>query len=171
MVEGGKIAGPFTRQKDAPHFKARDELFQSLFEVQMKLMTSESVIKRDIKITLPDGKVVAGKSFETSPFAIAKSINKKLAENAVVAKVTYTHKDVSPLDDNMVVNTGPEDEVPEAEDLDKLASTPHGQHQYVQPNKAAFELYDLHRPLEGDCLLEILDFNDPLGKMVFYTYI
>ena len=26
------------------------------------------------------------------------------------------------------------------------------------------ELYDLNRPLEGDCELEILNFDDPLGK-------
>ncbi len=47
------------------------------------------------------------------------------------------------------MNTGPEEE----ETVDKVMK---------------FELYDLHRPLEGDCLLELLDFEDPLGKMVFW---
>lgn len=49
-----------------------------------------------------------------------------------------------------IVNTGPEQE----EDS--------GQPQIK------FELHDLERPLEGDCLLELLDFEDPLGKMVFW---
>jgi len=30
------------------------------------------------------------------------------------------------------------------------------------------ELYDLSRPLEGDCTLDILTFDDPLGKQVFW---
>jgi len=34
--------------------------------------------------------------------------------------------------------------------------------EFVLDHKA--ELYDLNRPLEGDCNLEILDFEDPLGK-------
>lgn len=29
-------------------------------------------------------------------------------------------------------------------------------------------MYDLIRPLEGDCELNILDFEDPLGKQVFW---
>ena len=47
-----------------------------------------------------------------------------------------------------MVNTGPEEEEKD-----------HG---------PKFELYDLDRVLEGDCQLELLDFEDPLGKMVFW---
>lgn len=47
------------------------------------------------------------------------------------------------------MNTGPEEEAKEGEPI-------------------KFELYDLDRPLEGDCQLELLDFEDPLGKMVFW---
>lgn len=31
-----------------------------------------------------------------------------------------------------------------------------------------YEPIDLTRPLEGDCWVELLDFSDPLGKMVFW---
>ena len=37
--------------------------------------------------------------------------------------------------------------------------------------KDKFELYDLSRPLEGDCNLELLDFEDPLGATVIYNRI
>ena len=33
-----------------------------------------------------------------------------------------------------------------------------------QKKKSPFELWDLSRPLEGDCSLELLKFDDPLGK-------
>jgi threonyl-tRNA synthetase len=34
--------------------------------------------------------------------------------------------------------------------------------------KEKFEIVDLHRPLEGDCTLELLDFDDPHGKSTFF---
>ncbi|KAA3672769.1 threonyl-tRNA synthetase [Paragonimus westermani] len=40
-----------------------------------------------IQITLPDGATVDGKAWETTPMSIAKSINKNLAEHAVIARV------------------------------------------------------------------------------------
>ncbi|KAF6769132.1 hypothetical protein AHF37_11773 [Paragonimus kellicotti] len=40
-----------------------------------------------IQITLPDGATMDGKAWETTPMSIAKSINKNLAEHAVIARV------------------------------------------------------------------------------------
>lgn len=40
-----------------------------------------------ISVTLPDGKIVNGTSWETTPYEIAKSISQGLADNTVVAKV------------------------------------------------------------------------------------
>jgi len=34
-----------------------------------------------------------------------------------------------------------------------------------------FELLDMTRPLEGDCKLELLNFSDAEGKMVFWLII
>jgi len=47
---------------------------------------------------LKDGKVLDGKSYETTPLEIAKKISKKLVESVIVAKVTYSKKDPNPLD-------------------------------------------------------------------------
>lgn len=40
-----------------------------------------------IKVTLPDGKVVEGKAWETTPYEVAKGISQGLADSTVIAKV------------------------------------------------------------------------------------
>lgn len=40
-----------------------------------------------IKVTLPDGKVVEGTSWESTPYDIAKGISQGLADNTVISKV------------------------------------------------------------------------------------
>lgn len=72
-----------------------------------------------IKITLKDGTVKEGTSYETSPWELASAIGKSFAERQVISKVNG-------------------------------------------------ELWDLERPLEGDCKLEFLDFEHPEGKQVFW---
>jgi threonyl-tRNA synthetase len=72
-----------------------------------------------IKVTLPDGKVMNGESWRTTPLQIAEQISKGLADNTVVAKVND-------------------------------------------------ELWDLDRPLESDCNLKLLKFDDEEGKHVFW---
>ena len=47
-----------------------------------------------ITITLPDGKEVAGNSWSTTPYEVASSISKGLADNCVVAKVDNEEWDI-----------------------------------------------------------------------------
>lgn len=72
-----------------------------------------------INVTLPDGKIVEGTSWQTSPYDIAKGISTGLAETTVISKVN---------------------------DI----------------------LWDLERPLEGDCKLQLIKFDDPEGQAVFW---
>lgn len=72
-----------------------------------------------INITLPDGKVIEGLSWESTPYEIARGISQGLADNTVIAKVND-------------------------------------------------ELWDLDRPLEGDCALKLLKFDDPEAQAVFW---
>jgi threonyl-tRNA synthetase len=72
-----------------------------------------------ITITLPDGTVKEGISWETSPMTIALGIAKSLYERTVIAKVDG-------------------------------------------------EVWDLERPFEDSCKLELLDFDHPEGKRVFW---
>jgi threonyl-tRNA synthetase len=74
---------------------------------------------KQISIKLPDGKVMTGESWRTTPLQIAEQISKGLADNTVVAKVNE-------------------------------------------------ELWDLERPLEDDCNLKLLKFDDEEGKYVFW---
>ena len=73
--------------------------------------------RRNIKIQLPDGKIVDGTSWETTPYDVAAGISKGLADNAVVSKVNGT-------------------------------------------------TWDLDRPFEDSCSLEIVKFDDDDGKVI-----
>lgn len=47
----------------------------------------ENQVPEKISITLPDGKVVEGESWRTTPYEVARGISQGLADNTVVAKV------------------------------------------------------------------------------------
>ena len=67
------------------YFAERVAMFDRLkAEHDKKVATFE---RKPIKVTLPDGKVVEGKAWETTPYDVAAQISKGLADNAVVAKV------------------------------------------------------------------------------------
>ncbi|KAJ3015168.1 threonyl-tRNA synthetase [Thoreauomyces humboldtii] len=92
-----------------------------LFEALKKKYDDEVAQKpRDpITVTLPDGKVIDGKAWETSPLDIAKGIAKSLSEKVVIAKVDG-------------------------------------------------KLWDLPRPLESSCKLQLLTFDDEEGEKVYW---
>ncbi|KAF8579070.1 tars protein [Ramaria rubella] len=75
--------------------------------------------RQEIQVTMPDGSVKKGTSWETSPMDVSKEISKSLSERIVIAKVDG-------------------------------------------------KLWDLERPLEGSCKLELLDFENEEGKRVFW---
>lgn len=111
------------------------------------------VEKTPITITLKDGKILEGKAFETCPQDIAKKISNKLLDNVFAAKIVYTKK--YDLGFGKVVSADEDEGNEEIEG---------------QENKQGeqFEILDLHRPLEGDCTLELLDFEDQHGKSTFF---
>lgn len=102
----------------------------------------------EINITLPNGDVKKGFAFKTTPYDIAKSISNGLAEAVVVSKVVYTSR----FEDDQIVACDEDETSNEA----VSAATEHG------------ELWDLTRPLIGDCQLQLLKFDDPEAKTVFW---
>jgi threonyl-tRNA synthetase len=70
-------------------------------EKHVKLIAHLEFPKRPIKITLPDGTVKEGMSFETSPYDIAKGISKQMADKIIVAKIKYSTR-VATLDDGLL---------------------------------------------------------------------
>ena len=89
---------------------------------KLKLAADEELAqkpKTKINVTLPDGKIVEGLSWQSTPYDIAKGISQGLADNTVIAKINN-------------------------------------------------ELWDLDRPLEGDCTLQLLKFDNPEAQAVFW---
>ena len=123
--------------------KSRLLKFKALFELQKQKI--EALPSREIDIVLPDGKIIRGFSFKTTPLEIALKISKKLAEKVVVAKVRYSKKDQTFF--GGITNC--EDE------HDNEALDTH-------------DLVDLNTPLEGDCSLELVTFDSPEGKETFW---
>jgi threonyl-tRNA synthetase len=75
--------------------------------------------REEITVTLPDGSIRIGTSWETTPIQIAQGIAKSLAEKVIIAKVDG-------------------------------------------------ELFDLERPLENSCSLQLLTFDNDEAKSVFW---
>ncbi|KAF1956703.1 threonyl-tRNA synthetase [Byssothecium circinans] len=120
-AEGGD-ARPLELEPKPAFFDHRIQIFEKL-----KAKYDEEIAQKpreNIEITLPDGKIVEGKSWETSPADVARGLAKSLFERTVIAR------------------------------LDKGTDSE--------------TLWDLERPLEKSCRLELLPFDDPEGKKVFW---
>ena len=92
-----------------------------------------------IKVTLPDGRVMHGESWRTTPLQIAEQIRLNNLNFTIKMllniKFWYLSKGLA---DNTVIS------------------------------KVNDELWDLERPLEEDCQLKLLKFDDEEGKYVFW---
>jgi threonyl-tRNA synthetase len=98
-------------------FKSRNELFDKRKAEYDAWVAKQP--REDIEIQMPDGGKRNGKTWETTPGAIAREISKSLFERTVISRVDG-------------------------------------------------ELWDLERPLEKSCKLELLDFEHSEGKKVFW---
>jgi threonyl-tRNA synthetase len=144
-----RIGGPFARAEEPSFLAARAAVYDEVMAAQRERLARKPRVP--ISITLPDGKVVAGVSWETTPLMVAEGISKGLAASVVVAKVAHHSRlGAEAADGAGMVNTGPDEE------------------EGAAPAAAAAELWDLVRPLEGDCALELKKFDDKEGKMVFW---
>ena len=101
--------------------------------------------REPIVVTLPDGNTKEGTSFETTPVGVAALISKQLAGKVIVARVRYPKGRVGTLDLNL--------KNPEAEN---------------EAKNDGWMLWDATRPLEGSCDLELITFNDAIGKDTFW---
>ena len=114
--------------------------FEELFAKQ----TTTQAARRGgpITITLPDGKVVEGHAFETTPADVARGISKKLLERAVVARVIYA----------------------EGQGGRKLAGVEEEREEGAETELVV----DMSQPLEGSCGLTLLTLDDPLARRTFF---
>lgn len=108
----------------------------------------EKVEKPAITVTLPDGKQMPGVAWQTTPLDIAGALSKGLQQAVVTSSVRYTNR-LKGVIDVVEMATAPDEE--------DAAAAP-----------AEWETWDASRPLEGDCELQLLKFDDPRGKEVFW---
>uniref|UniRef100_A0A8B9KNT9 threonine--tRNA ligase n=1 Tax=Astyanax mexicanus TaxID=7994 RepID=A0A8B9KNT9_ASTMX len=118
--EAANIDGAVDLSPPPQYIEERLDLYNKL-KAEHDALMSERAEKdsKPIKITLPDGKVVDGESWKTTPYQVACGISQGLADNTVIAKV----------------------------------------------NNA---VWDLDRPLEEDCSLQLLKFDDEEAQAVYW---
>ena len=141
-----KIGGEYGKKVNASFIKERSDLWDKLFAIQEE--KNKSLPKEPIKIKLQDGKEMEGISNETTPYSIAEKFYKKSEiKLLLIAKIFY-FKDVSDF------------KVKDIEEGDGPNNS--------QISKESFKLWDMNRPLIGDCLIEFCNFDTKEGKNVFW---
>jgi len=150
---GGKFEGKFIPKKDPDYIPKRLEVWNRFCDVQKaKIAAIEKKESKSIEIVLPDGTKKQGTSWKTTPMDIATGISKKLAGEVVCAQVTYLEAVASVAElKGDVMNASLSDDEDEEEEKDS--------------NQV---LWDMSRPLEGSCKLELLKWDHPKGSEAFW---
>ncbi|CAE7309199.1 ths1, partial [Symbiodinium microadriaticum] len=137
----GHIGGPFEICANTQFLAEREAIFNRF------LAESEAAIAargdEEIAITLPDGTVKQGVAFKTTPYDIAMSISKGLANSIIIAKVHYTRRLEA---DAIVACDAAEEEAPHEKRV-------------VEDG----ELWDITRPLVGAALENTLGVHLTIG--------
>ena len=139
----------FQIQPSPPWIQERLALVESIKRRNAAEM--EQVPRPAVMITLPDGKEMPGVAWETSPLDIAGALSKGLMQAVCVANVKYSSRERDPRA-IIEVAISPEEE-------EEAAAGAAG---------AEWELWDVSRPLEGNCELELIKFDDPRGQETFW---
>jgi len=142
-----RIGGAFTPAADPAWIKTRESVLDEI--AARNAAASASLKKEPIVITLPDGKQINGTAWETSPLDVATGISKGLAQACVVARVQFTRR-LKGIEAGVV----------------KVADDPDGDEGDAASSE--WELWDMPRPLEGDCQLQLIKFDSDDGKQVFW---
>ena len=155
VIEQKRIGGEFTPTADPAWMQTRLDVLERIAARNAAEMAK--LDKPPITVTLPNGKTIDGTAWTTTPFDVAASISKGLANEVMIASVRYTKR--------LAGATAALAEIDEMEDR-PAGSVPCVGAETDQV--AAWELWDLPRPLEGDCELQLIKFDDPRGKEVFW---
>ena len=149
IKEAQVLGAEFEMQPNPSWIQERLALVESIKKKNAAEM--EQVPKPAITITLPDGKEMPGVAWETTPLAIAGALSKGLMQAVCVANVMYSSRERDP---RAIVEVDKEEEEEEA----AAASSA----------DAEWQIWDVSRPLEGNCQLELIKFDDPRGQETFW---
>ena len=145
LDERGRFQGEFRPQPS--EFPQRLLVWRRLWARQQEELAARE--KHAIQVTLPNGSIVEGRAWVTTPLEIAKGISMGLAKAAVVAMVTYD----APRDVSLQCVAADDDEDDDEEE---------------GGGESDGVLWDLSRPLEASCRLELIKFDDPRGRETFW---
>ena len=157
-----KIISDLTSKLTQEQINSRSELFEQFLTQNLEIVAK--LEHKDIEITLPDTKVVAGKAYETTPLDIALGISKNLAKKVVAARIEYLENVSSPFGQVIDCDEAHEEGMEESEaseDEEDIFKDKVGK-------KTNYIIQDLTQPLLGNCKLELITFDDPKGKEVFW---
>lgn len=149
----------FVIKEDASFIKERLQKFNEIKEKKKKETEAnleKNEIKAEITVELLDGSKKVGECNITTPFDIAKSISKKLAEETIVAKVTYIGIEADKLQLCDIEDEG-------EEGCKQTTTNNEG-----NENKNVTLLWDMNLPLIGNCKIQFLNFENEEGKKVFW---
>jgi threonyl-tRNA synthetase len=149
IASGGHIGGAFAISPNPDYQTQRASVFERLWEANQNALAA--LQEQPISVTLPSGDIKTGFARKTTPYDIAKSISQGLADSVVIAKVIFTNRYE---EDNLIACD--EDDEAHASKTASDASASEG------------ELWDLNRPLIGDCKMQLIKFDEPDGKTVFW---
>ncbi|GMF31011.1 unnamed protein product [Phytophthora lilii] len=150
-----KIGGPFTLTPNPPFVAARVAVYDRIMAAQKQQLAALAEKQTPISITLPDGAVKQGVAWQTTPLDVALEISQGLADQVVVARVTYRGRPEDPFSVT-------------AADVDGNEAGDKAGDACCGAVADSAELWDVFRPLIGDCRLELLKFDDQEGRMVFW---
>ncbi|GLE01024.1 hypothetical protein PINS_up009837 [Pythium insidiosum] len=154
-----KIGGAFTLTPNPPFLAKRVAVYDRIMARQRAEIEALAAQNKAIRIELPDGAVKEGIAWKTTPLDVALQISQGLADATVVARVTYRGAVEDPFSVSSADVDGNESRDDDADADSCCAAT-------ACTKKG--ELWDVFRPLIGDCKLELLKFDDKEGKMVFW---
>ena len=157
MNSVGLIGGDFVVQPNPSFVQERSDLFDRLMATQVA--SYAAFPNHNINVKLPSGDVKVGLACKSTPYEIAKSISQGLADNIVIAKVTYTGTKYQ----NDTIVACDEDEEGQGEGVVKSGAGGNDN----AATSAVAELWDLNRPLIGDCDITFLKYDDNESKVVF----
>ncbi|CAI5519197.1 unnamed protein product, partial [Closterium sp. Naga37s-1] len=150
-------------------FKRRIEMFEALQKEQAEQRAK--IAGDPIKITLPDGAVKEGKKWETSPMDVAKGISQGLANSAIISKWGASPMDVAKGISQGLANSAiisKEGKKWETSPMDVAKGMSQGLANSAIISKVDGVLWDMCRPLEGDCALQLFTFEDDEGRDTFW---
>eukprot|EP00825_Cyclidium_porcatum_P048507 TRINITY_DN816_c0_g1_i4.p1 TRINITY_DN816_c0_g1~~TRINITY_DN816_c0_g1_i4.p1 ORF type:complete len:748 (+),score=168.04 TRINITY_DN816_c0_g1_i4:70-2313(+) len=147
----GLIGGDFVITPNNPFIDVRLKVYEQALEIQKQMFSK--LEKHPIKITLKDGEPIDGEAFKTTPAELLLKLPKKLQEQMIVARVKYSKKYDLEFNKKCISADTEEENQPEKKEKEQ---------------QEICEIIDLSRPLEGDCKLEFLNIQDPIGLQTFY---